>query len=56
MAKKDIIQELNDLESSLGNAALGNVYSVPGGYFEGHNYKSKSFNAARYGPKRPVVG
>ena len=35
MAKKDIIQELNNLDSSLADLAGKNVYSVPGGYFEG---------------------
>src|SRR2546423_15664294 len=35
MAKSDIIQELNDLESSLAAASSENAYSVPNGYFEG---------------------
>jgi len=35
MAQKDIIQELSDLGSSLANATLQNIYSVPDGYFEG---------------------
>jgi len=35
MTNKDIIQELNDLGSSLNNMASRNVYSVPQGYFEG---------------------
>jgi hypothetical protein len=35
MARKDIIQELNDLGSSLASTSPCNVYSIPGGYFEG---------------------
>lgn len=35
MANNEVIQELNDLGSSLGRAAVANVYSVPKGYFEG---------------------
>lgn len=35
MAQKDIIQELNDLGSSLVNANLQNIYAIPEGYFEG---------------------
>jgi len=35
MASNEVIQELNDLESSLGKAARANAYSVPEGYFEG---------------------
>lgn len=35
MAKNDIIQELSELESSLGNVPAGNIYSVPQGYFDG---------------------
>ena len=35
MAKRDIIQELSDLESSLASANSQNIYSVPEGYFEG---------------------
>jgi len=35
MANKDIIQELNDLQSSLAKKTLQNPYSVPEGYFEG---------------------
>jgi hypothetical protein len=35
MANNEVIQELNDLESSLGKIALANAYSVPEGYFEG---------------------
>jgi hypothetical protein len=35
MARKDIIQELNDLGSSLENTTTGNIYSIPEGYFEG---------------------
>jgi len=34
MANSDIIQELNELESSLAGAEPQNVYSVPRGYFE----------------------
>lgn len=34
MAKKDIIQELNDLGSSLTKQELQNPYAVPQGYFE----------------------
>ena len=35
MARKDIIQELNDLGSDLANTTPGNIYSIPEGYFEG---------------------
>lgn len=35
MANKDIIQELNDLGSSLGSTFSENIYSVPERYFEG---------------------
>lgn len=35
MANKDIIQELNDLGSSLSHATPQNIYSVPEGYFDG---------------------
>jgi hypothetical protein len=35
MANKDIIQELNELGSSLANAELRDIYLVPKGYFEG---------------------
>ena len=35
MANKDIIQELSDLESSLADINLQNIYSVPKGYFDG---------------------
>jgi len=34
MARKDIIQELNDLGSSLATTPAQNFYSVPEGYFE----------------------
>jgi hypothetical protein len=34
MARKDIIQELNELGSSLAGTPFQNVYSVPNGYFE----------------------
>ena len=34
MARKDIIQELNELGSSLTGTLSQNVYSVPEGYFE----------------------
>lgn len=34
MSRKDIIQELNELGSSLGGQIPGNPYSVPQGYFE----------------------
>jgi hypothetical protein len=34
MARKDIIQELNELGSSLAAISSQNIYSVPGGYFE----------------------
>jgi len=34
MARKDIIQELNELGSNLAAVPSQNVYSVPGGYFE----------------------
>jgi len=35
MENKDIIQELNDLESSLSKGIPTNIYMVPNGYFEG---------------------
>ncbi|HEV8284065.1 MAG TPA: hypothetical protein VGQ09_07130 [Chitinophagaceae bacterium] len=35
MANKDIIQELNNLGSSLAGAEPQNIYSTPHGYFEG---------------------
>lgn len=35
MVNKDIIQELNDLGSTLGLLGYENVYSVPEGYFDG---------------------
>jgi hypothetical protein len=35
MASNEVIQELNDLGSSLGKTTLTNVYSVPENYFEG---------------------
>lgn len=34
MARQDIIQELNELGSSLKNAASVEIYSVPDGYFQ----------------------
>lgn len=34
MARKDIIQELNELGSGLAGTPFQNIYSVPGGYFE----------------------
>jgi hypothetical protein len=33
--RNNILQELNELKSSLADIALQNIYSVPGGYFEG---------------------
>jgi hypothetical protein len=36
MTQRDnILQELNELESSLANASPSTIYRVPGGYFEG---------------------
>jgi hypothetical protein len=35
MANKDIIQELNNLGSSLADAEPQNIYSIPDGYFDG---------------------
>src|ERR1041384_1997646 len=35
MTRKDIIQELSDLQSTLGEFSPRNVYAVPVGYFDG---------------------
>jgi hypothetical protein len=42
MVNKDIIQELNDLGSSLPTEKLENVYSVPEGYFDAFASKVQS--------------
>jgi hypothetical protein len=50
MAKNDIIQELNELRSSLEGGISGPVYVVPEGYFEGFSAqvlnRIKAMNAA----------
>jgi hypothetical protein len=42
MPNKDIIQELSDLGSNLGNISK-NIYSVPPGYFEGFSEQLLGF-------------